>query len=40
MHSGRRTQEAARFQAVIEAIKTAGDCGINKIQINTDYINM
>ncbi|XP_059352407.1 uncharacterized protein LOC130703628 [Daphnia carinata] len=40
LHRGRRTQEAARFAAVIEAIRVAGSHGITKLQINTDYENI
>ncbi|XP_046656576.1 uncharacterized protein LOC124349777 [Daphnia pulicaria] len=40
LHRGRRTQEAARFAAVIEAIRVAGAHGIKKLQINTDYENI
>lgn len=40
VHSGRKSQEAARFRAVIEAIRAAGNAGVKKLQINTDYINM
>lgn len=40
LHRGRRTQEAARFAAVIEAIRVAGSYGIKKLQINTDYENI
>jgi len=40
VHSGRKSAEAARFRAVIEAIRAAGNAGVKKLQINTNYINM